>query len=328
MLNQRRKVLKTLPLCMLLLLSFSPSRAQDNVKISGLAYLDYRYVLTSPDSDEEGENGFGYRRLYLTSDFTLSETFSVRARLEAADNKRTPFLKDLYVHWKNIIGKGHNLMMGITSPPTYTVSEDFWGYRSLEKTIQDLNKIVSSRDLGIKLNGNIASDGSLKYGVMVGNDTGGDAEEDKNKRVYGQIEWYPSDALTLTAGADYATYFDDRKNHVNINSFAGFKGEGFRVGAEGFYKITDIEGVENGIDLYGITLFGAVQLQEAWEAIVRVDQVERDNLGVTSSNTFFLTGVAFSPHEDIQIIPNVLVDKESANDDPLITGRLTVNVNF
>ena len=40
-------------------------------------------ILTSSDEEQEGENGFDYRRMYLTADYTLSEEFSGRARLEA-----------------------------------------------------------------------------------------------------------------------------------------------------------------------------------------------------------------------------------------------------
>ncbi len=95
--------------------------AQDAVKISGLAYMDYDYTISSSDSEEEGENGFGYRRLYLTSDFTISDDFSARARLEASDSstnsdgKPAPFIKDLYLRWKNSFADGHDIYLGISS---------------------------------------------------------------------------------------------------------------------------------------------------------------------------------------------------------------------
>ena len=56
-----------------------PASGQSSVRWSGLFYMDYQYILSSPNADEEGNNGFDYRRMYLTLDYTLSDDFSGRA---------------------------------------------------------------------------------------------------------------------------------------------------------------------------------------------------------------------------------------------------------
>ena len=309
------------------------AQAQDHIKISGLAYLDYSYTLASPVEAEVGTNGFGYRRLYLTTDYSLSQTFSGRARLEAADNSTTaqgkpaPFVKDLYLKWKNIFSGVHELVIGVSSPPTYTVSEDVWGYRSLEKTIMDRNNVVSSRDFGVALRGNLVSDGTVRYGLMAANNSSVKGETDKHKRLYGQLEWRPTETLTVTAGGDYADYGDDRDNGVNGNGFIGYESEKFRVGVEGFYNVFNLENGETD-NLFGTTLFAATQLDEKWELIARVDQVDRSIGGVETGDLYVLAGIAHTPHSKVFVIPNVVIVKDRDEDTPQVEGRITVHVNF
>lgn len=319
---------KTPWLCLLVtgwLMSASAVQAQEHIKISGLAYVDYEYILASPDSDEEGDNGFAYRRLYLTTDYTLSDRFSGRARLEANGGDSVPFVKDLYLKWKGALGDGHDLTFGITSPPSFTVSEDGWGYRSLEKTIMDRNGIVSSRDFGIRANGKLTGDGSVKYGVMVANNTRRN-ETNEEKRVYGQLEWYPSDVVTFTTGADYAA--GDAVDFLNLHVFAGFNPGTFRFGAEGFFRQGDVAESSENLDTYGLSVYAVTALNEKWNVVGRVDQVETDFGGATESETFLLAALAYQAEENVRFMPNLLWSKFGEADDAYMAGRITLEVKF
>ncbi len=319
-------------------LAARPALAQDDIKISGLAYVDYAYVLASPTDGQKGDNGFGYRRLYLTTDYKLSDTFSGRARLEANDGSTTaqgrpaPFVKDLYLTWKNVWGEGHDLVAGISSPPSFTVAEKVWGYRSLEKTIMDRNKIVSSRDFGVAAKGRLGD--ALRYGLMAANNNGVAGEDDRHKRLYGQLEWHPSEQLALTLGGDYAGYGDERRNGATLNAFAGYTTDAFRLGAEGFFNRIRLDDppakalAADADELVGLSLFAAARLADAWEAVARFDQVERDLAGAASRESFFLAGLAYQPHPQVRVIPNVLVSKDSRDADALVTGRLTLDLSF
>ncbi|MDX1429182.1 MAG: porin [Rhodothermales bacterium] len=311
-----------------------PAFSQTTVRVSGLAYLDYNYQLSSPLTDEEGENGFGYRRLYLTSDFTISDDFSARARLEANDGSTTaqgkpsPFVKDLYLRWKDSFAEGHDLWIGISSPPSFTVSERAWGYRSLEKTIQDRAGAVSSRDFGVALRGQITDDGNVRYGVMFANNNGERGENDKNKRVYGQLEFYPGETLTITVGGDYASFSDERDNAVNGNALVAHSSGDFTVGVEGFYQQTSLTDVDDSEDLYGISLFGRKNLNDKVTLVARFDRVEMTAPGVEESENFFLGGVALRPHSNVEFIPNVIVSKLDGEDTSFVTGRATLHFRF
>jgi hypothetical protein len=313
------------------LFSPSPTFAQDNIKISGLGYLDYEYVLSSPDGDEDGENGFDYRRLYLTTDYKISDSFSGRARLEASTSSTTeqgrpaPYVKDLYVKWKNAFAEGHDLTFGVQGPPLWSVSEKFWGFRSLEKTIMDRVKVASSRDFGVKASGRLHAEGKVKYGLMLANNESVKGENDKAKRVYGQLEFYPNETITATIGADYAS--GDEADIMNVSGFLGYRGGGFRVAAEGFFNtFTNTEG-DAERDWYGVTLLAVADISENLEAVARVDRVELDRPSGTARESWAIVGVSFSPHEDVHFMPNVVIQKFE-DVDARVLGRVTLHFDF
>ncbi len=307
------------------------STAQNALKWSGLVYMDYEYLLSSSDEEAEGENGFDYRRMYLTADYTLSDEFSGRARLEAASKPvdSALFVKDLYLKWKGAIADGHDLVFGVQSPPSYNLSEKIWGYRSLEKTIMDRNKIVSSRDMGVQAAGKLSQDGNLKYAVMVGNNNSVRGEDDKYKRIYGQLTW-ESDDVAASVGGDFASGED--RNAVNANAFASYLGDGFRVGAEGFMQKIDLDNSDNSRDELGISVFGIARVNEKVEIVGRADYVEMDASFASNSpkvsQTYLIGGVAFSPNPKVHFIPNVYVVDTEGVDDPEIAGRVTLHADF
>ncbi len=148
--------MKKLFLLLIPFLILNTLRAQP--KISGLAYGDYFYNAAVSDSTKANLNGFQFRRIYITADFAVSETFDSRFRLETDQsiNSNTPggklgvMVKDAWLKWKNVFS-GSDLIFGISPTPAFDISEAAWGYRSLEKTIMDLRGVVPSRDFGVDL---------------------------------------------------------------------------------------------------------------------------------------------------------------------------------
>jgi hypothetical protein len=306
--------------------------AQDKLKLSGLAYLDYSYLLASPTAGEVGENGFGYRRLYLTTDYTLSPRLKGRVRLEANDatlnaqGRPTPFVKDLYLDWT--WRTGHSLIAGVSPTPLFTVSERFFGYRSLEKTLLDRTRIVGSRDFGLAATGLLAPDDRVRYSVMFANNSGEGAERDRYKRLYGTLEANPHPSLSLTASADYAGYEDERDYAFTLAGFIGWRTESVRVGLEGFRQTIPAAPQEVTDHLSGLSLFGAAQVVPALEVVLRYDRFARDLEAGRSHEDFALLGLSWQAHRQVQVIPNLLYSREDDEDNPLVTGRLTLNVNF
>jgi hypothetical protein len=167
---------------------------------------------------------------------------------------------------------------------------------------------------------------------MVANNSGTAAEVNKQKRVYGQLQWFPTQTLSFTLGGDYAAYDDERTDGTTLNAFAGYQTGAFRFGVEGFVnRITVAEATPTGEDKddrAGVSIFGAARLAEAWEVVARFDQVERNLRGTEGSESFIVGGVAYRPHANVRFIPNVLLTQQSEDEEALVNGRITLEVTF
>lgn len=334
----RRSRLVGLAACLLGAL-VGPAHAQSQVRLGGLAFLDYTYQITAPDADDEGHHGFTYRRLYLTADATISEAFSARARLEASESNlgsrgATPSVKDLHLRWK--LGGGHALTLGLGPTPTFGLTEAVWGYRSLEKTMVDFAGAVSSRDLGVRADGPLGSD-ALRYSLMVGNNSGVFPEtDDEYKRVYGQVAYRPASGLTLAVASSWAAYEGPRGQQLLASGLLGYVADTWRAGLEGFYDTNTFDRADAAAS-YGGSVFGAVWVAEQWGLVGRVDRVHReahvaaDLLPVrlsASDYTLGLAGLVYQPHPQVQLMPNALVVKDDAEDRADLQGRVTLAFDF
>lgn len=296
-----------------------------SVDVGGRAYVDYFYDIDTPAGSEDGLHGFRYRRLYLTTDFTISEDFSGRARLEAdGGTDGVPFVKDLSLTWA--YSGEHQATIGVTPPPAFALSEDFWGYRSLEQTIMDVQDVVDSRDFGLRFDGPLTGDGAVRYAVMLANNNAVGAETNKNKRLYGQLSVRPSDRLLFVAGGDYADYSDARDAATRLSVFGGYKTDPFRVGLEAYWSQVAMTGGSNRTDM-GASLFGVVRVAPEWEVVGRIDRSRETVVGPDQYGTLFVGGIAYQPHPNISLIPNLRVRDQSPVGDQT-TGRFTVEVQF
>ena len=325
---------KALFFCALIVLSQSTQStlAQQAVQFSGEVFADYLYQFSALDSDRDGENRFTYRRARLTADADLSDQFSARLRLEANDltgtarGVPTPFVKDVYLKWKDAIGKGHNIVMGMQAPPAWQPAEKFWGYRSVSKTLQDRVGVHSSRDMGVHLSGPLLADGKVKYGVMLGNANSVRAENNKYKRIYGSLEFYPSDSFTASVGSNYQ--LTEGGYAWNLSGFAGFKAAKFRVGAEGFFHPVKFEDISETQDWAGVSGFVVVDVFENNSVMARAAYVKRPEEGLLTDSFYAVLGFAFKPHDKVQFIPNVIFLDLDGVENTSVTGRMTLWLKF
>jgi len=320
-----------------------------SVELGGRAFGDYFYAASAPDSIQgalsypisvpdsarEGLHGFAYRRLYLTMDFQLSRRLRGRARLEANDGTTgpkgpIPYVKDLWVEWA--YRGAHTATVGVTKPPAVEISTDVWGYRSLEKTILDRRGIVSSRDFGLRLDGPLFADGDVRYAVMYANNSATRPEGDQNKRVYGRISATPTEQVTLAAGGGYAAYDDRRDRGARLSGFAGYEAERVRVGLEGYgtaTRLTDTTSVRE----HGASLFGHLQVTQDIGVVARADWATRLP-PATDPRTFdpvamlLLAGITYTPHPNVEVLPNVWVRTSNRYDRSDTLLRLTLDLSF
>lgn len=238
-----------------MLISTSRGTSQ-TTSIKGVFFSDYYYNVQNHSAAAQDRNAFEFRRIYFTLENSITETIKIRFRLEAnhdkygTTSKITPFVKHAYLEWNDFI-PSHKLYLGIAETNAFKNAETYWGYRSIEKTAMDLNKISSSADMGIALKGDLGV--LAHHWLTLFNGTGyGSPEGDRYKKV-GYAFWLtPVKGLILEGYADYENQDPDEAQTENVLSsakdltgstsyytmktFVGYENIHFTVGAEAFWK--------------------------------------------------------------------------------------------
>lgn len=327
----------------------------DKGKLSGYMFGDYYYVAAAASDSREGENALQFRRMYLTYDKGIDDGLSTRLRLEANDAgygsgaKMVPFVKHAYLKWSKYLGSA-DLYLGLSGTPTWALAESVWGYRSIEKTVLDLNKIGSSADLGVALKGKA---GRLSYFTMLGNGPGQKSEDDNGKKVYASVSMAPGEGLVVEGYADYNVRSQEREDRTEttLKIFAGYRGDGFNGGVEMFSR-TNANALEDSITvegqkirkdqtIVGGSLFGSYPVVERAKAFVRLDLVRTEELiekkedergnalteVVKKRDMLLIAGLDYSPRTNMHWMPNLYVVMPDGGD-PTVQGRMTFFFKF
>lgn len=325
-------------------------------RFSGFMFGDYYYnIMRDPNvsripfanyKDPKDENGFEFRRIYFTYDYQISETFSTRLRFEidkfslTSNSKITPFVKDAYLQWKDII-KGTNLTFGIQPTPTFDISEFVWENRHLEMTIIDQYGLMGSRDFGISLKGKIDQDGIFNYWFLIGNGSGSKPETDKYKTIYFNFFIKPSSNIYTYINYHHkfqkpiqnATYGDTFFNTDEdlISFFFSYRiKELFKIGFEGFYNFArnsfsdTLNKVLMNRNSIGLSFFTIYYFSKKYNLVGRLDVFDPNIKEEThkDKNYFLLLGFNYKPNEKVSISPVILYEKYEKLPKPSITFRL------
>lgn len=294
-------------------IGFVVSEAQAEVNWQGYMFGDLYYVADHHNPDIKNANGFWFRRIYSTWNFTLSDTIKGRLRLEMADigdfttkAKMTPFVKDAYLQAR--IG-GQTLIAGISGSPTIDGIESLWRYRLLEKTPLDLFRFGSSREFGIALKG---GETSYYYHIMFANGNANSSESNKGKKFLGSFGLRPVKGIVLEVYADHEWDFKNGRNYSVLQGFVGYDDRWGRIAflyANRHYKNGDIE-KDSGI-FSGFVILNA---SDKIDVIVRFDKLFNEPIAKTISYipfsteaiaSFLITAVSFKVIDNVWLIPNI-----------------------
>jgi len=342
--------------CLSILSLLSFATAQDQTKISGVVYGDYFYNIDNAVTSKKDINGFQYRRIYLTLDFAVAENFESRLRLESDQTansntnggKLGVMIKDAYLKWKEIF-QGSDLIAGISPTPGFEIAEAAWAYRSIEKTILDLNAIIPARDFGVDLKGKLIENGSVNYSLKYANNSSNGPETDKYKRYSALLRFKLAENLQATIHADYAAKaeitdgFDKRTkpNNQFVGSlFLGYKQkEDFSFGVEAFsrtiqnnFRKSFATALQNQ-NSFGVSVWGWGTLTEKLKLVGRFDNYDPNTDRDSDGNLFIIAGLDYKAAKNVNIIPNILLvnyqlknaDGNSLKD---ITARVTLAFTF
>ena len=331
------------------LLSAQEKEFTPSGKISGLMFGEYFYNIEQRDESRQDLNGFQFRRIYFTYDYGIAENFATRFRLEAdqvantSNGKIGVFVKDAYLQWKNVLS-GSDLFFGISPTPAFDVSEAAWGYRSLEKTIMDLRGTVGSRDIGIDVKGKLMEDGTLRYWVKVGNNSGNAPETDKYKRYYGNIHVKLSSNLQATLYGDFDTRakridaVDGQLKSNNRATVAGFlhfaQQDVFSIGVEAMYQTQQNNfrpipaNVFQSQQIFGVSLFTWYSVSPQVRVVGRYDTFDPNTDLDDDGVSLLILALDYIAAKDVHIIPNIYIQSYQANVSNDVIARLTLGYSY
>lgn len=322
--------------------------------IWGYTFGDYAFKLRA-DSAKRGNsqysglpknyNSFNFRRIYIgydyqfTSDISSQIILAHESTVEAnenntnvlPDNNRGVFIKAMNLQFKNIIPRA-SIVAGQQSTPTFSrLSESYWSYRSIEKTVADMRGISSSTDLGVGVFGKIGKEENVGYDILIGNSNGAKLENNKFKKIYTSLYVFLLDKKVVVQGNfehDRKALDPVRKDITNFKFFVGYKTPKTSIGLEAFRQVQTnqsafLQGITPSTDTVyadaqaeGISLFANQQISgERFRVFARVDFYNPDAAyrsnrnylsGYKTDKEYFATlGLDYSPYKNIHIIPNI-----------------------
>ena len=331
--------------------------------IKGIVFGDYFYNLKNHSAINEDENGFLLRRIYFTFENQLTDNIKMRFRLDTKHEdygekeKLYPFVKHAYLEIKNIIPH-HKFYLGISATNAIDNTQSYWGYRPIEKTIMNLNKISDSADMGLSLKGDINQ--YIHHWITVFNGTGyGSSEVDKYKKLGYSLWITPIEGMILEGYIDYekqdpetgtyapaADYFHS-SGYRTLKGFAGYRNSNFTLGGVIFSRVnyksgsSDSEGTKKcDVTKTGISVFGNMTIVASkLKAFARYDYFDPNTddhvyidpamNGKDDEETLVLAGLDLTVANTLHLMPNIIIKGYRNNNiDQDITARITFSYKY
>jgi hypothetical protein len=311
----------------------SNSEFKPSGKITTQVFGDYYYVIRADTgiaslsktastalNKPRDMNGFRFRRANIGYEYTGAPNITAMIRIEAdevslaSDGKTSFYLKDAYIKWGII--RNSYLYIGLQPTFAYDVNERMLGLRYIEKPLLDLRGVVSSRDLGVSLRGTFLDGGKLNYNIMFANNSSTKPAVNKDKRIYGNLDYKPTSDIDLVIYGDYL--FKPYVNGVSHNEylagfFAGIKKEKLAAGVEGFYKM-----VHNGYKtsagnpdhMPGLMASAFVngKFSSIFGYLARFDYYDPNTKIKGDRRNFLIAGLTYYPIPAVILSPNLMLE--------------------
>ena len=268
----------------------------------GQANIDGKNVIT------RDLNGAQLRRAYFQVDNDLSIKYSTRFRLEAdsksltSDGKIGVAVKAAYMKMRNIYPRA-DLYFGVIATPTFENAEDYWQFRSIEKTLVDFRGLAPSSDVGLELKGFFDPKHIVGYSAMVGNGGGNKPETNRDKRAYLALPIRWKD-LRLEPYVDYENAYGG-KDKATYKVFAGYD---IPHGAVGYEYVEQVTHKPAGAFPYAVghSVFARYSARPTFAGFARADFWQPDLSNKNRVNQrLYIVGVDWQPMKDVHFMPNI-----------------------
>ncbi len=170
------------------------------------AYTWFRYT-GALEKGEIKESMFGLERGYLRWNHCFTDKIDSRVNVDIFSTDKFPDgaglkLKYGYVNFKGIV-KGAKLTVGLQKPYFGIIYD--WKYITIQKSLEDKEKVIASADYGISLNGDIPK-GYGEYAIEVINGEGYKkykSKVNKNPALLANLRVIPIPGITLGGSVLY-----------------------------------------------------------------------------------------------------------------------------
>ena len=276
---------------------------------------------------------FDIRRLFLGYNYDFSQTFtgeilfSYEGNLDGSGN-RGVLLKVADIKWKNIFPNS-DFIIGLQFTPSFVLLEEkIWGYRSIEKTLLDKNKIAVPTDLGAGLQGSFDDGRNYGYDLLYADGTGTKPENDRYKKMYADLwaKFFDKKIIIDVYGDLNQTHEIPQVVYTTAKFFIAYQTKPFTIGFEAFIQNQTNSGLASADQLvsdfvdvkpFGMSIFAnGVIVENTLNFFARYDYINPDrnfneNLiyvspGYSPFKEYFVTaGLDWTPYPNIHVMPNI-----------------------
>ena len=332
--NTLKKIFNVLTF--MLVLSMINSAFAADTRVKGRLYANWNMNLTD---GAESANSFNIKRAYVTVKSKLSNYTSVRITTDIKETSAfdgySIILKYGYIDWKPEFGHG-NLKARFGLQPTLYIDNmnKLWGRRYLEKTVGDVNKFLTTSDLGASAFVKLGKTGYAALQILNGTKYTKVEELNKNKdiglfallkpfannenlkrsRLLGQA-YFGTQNVSLMPGVDVTADSTDMKASQfkhQIISFGGMLGysnkldvgfdANFMTKGTGYNDTTGValdDLKSSGISLFGTLYFEGLTESDSFARTLnlfgRFDMLDENTDLANDGKSLFIVGLECNP---------------------------------
>jgi len=256
-------------------------------------------------------DGLDVKRGYLTVAHQFNDTWSASLTTDfnyaSLDGETQLFIKNLYLQGK--FSDAFVFRAGAVPMPWIPFAEDWYGYRYVENTLIDKQKMGNSADWGLNANGKLA-DGMFNYSAAVVNGGGyKNPTRSKSMDFEGRIGFSPIENTVIAIGGYSGDLGQDTQATPSVHDASRFdvlaayaKGNN-RLGIE-YYTASDWKNILTPLEdkANGYSVWGSFGFTDVLSVFGRYDNVKPSkDLDPTLRDKYFNLGLQWDVRKGVKV---------------------------
>ncbi len=329
-----KKQLLFLSALLLTIYSFSQNTTEEFKPSGDVQFKVFWNYHTDLSQNATKKSAFELKRSYFGYQYNFSKNISTKITFDVGSNTGgsdyTAFLKAAQLDWK--VAEGVKLSMGLIGLKQFNDQEDFWGYRYIFSSYQDVYGFGTSADLGV--NAEFIISKTLKANFLIVNGEGYKnlQDQDGNQKFGGSLVFEPIKGMTTKIYMD-AQPTTDSKAITALALFAGYKASDWRFGAE-YNKLNNGKKYASPAvnhELDGFSFYSTYVINKKVEIFGRYDQLNSNTLtgetvawNIAKNGSQIITGIQYAPVKGLKFSLNY---QDFSFDDSSLDNKSQVFLN-